>query len=136
MGSHILALVRRRLPRDLTQRYNTTPVLIETFVETPRFTGRIYRASGWIHVGTTRGRGRYDTHRQYGKPRKDVWLRPLAKHWKRIRNQKIQPAPPRLDRTLTPHGTTERFRRTEPGHGDSPTNGAKGDPRGDWVNRL
>ena len=101
MGSHILALVRRRLPRDLTQRYNTTPVLIETFVETPRFTGRIYRASGWIHVGTTRGRGRYDTHRQYGKPRKDVWLRPLAKHWKRIRNQKIQP--PR-------HGSTERLR--------------------------
>ena len=87
LGSHILALVRRRLPRDWTRRYNTTPVLIETFVEVPRFTGGVYRASGWIRVGTTRGRGRYDTAKQYGKPTKDVWLRPLAKHWKRILNR-------------------------------------------------
>ena len=51
LGSHILAIIRRRLPEDWTERYNTTPVLIETFVETPRFTGAVYRASGWIHVG-------------------------------------------------------------------------------------
>ena len=35
LGSHILAIVRRRLPQDWTERYHTTPVLIETFVETP-----------------------------------------------------------------------------------------------------
>ena len=29
LGSHILAIVRRRLPADWTERYNTTPVLIE-----------------------------------------------------------------------------------------------------------
>ena len=29
LGSHILAIVRRRLPKDWTERYNTTPVLIE-----------------------------------------------------------------------------------------------------------
>ena len=33
------------------------PVLIETFVETPRFTGALYKASGWTRVGTTQGRG-------------------------------------------------------------------------------
>ena len=87
LGSHILALVRRRLPRDWTRRYNTTPVLVETFVEVPRFTGGVYRASGWIRVGTTKGRGRYDTAKQYGKPIKDVWLRPLAKHWRRTLNR-------------------------------------------------
>ena len=47
LGSHILSLVRRQLPDDWTERYNTTPVLIETFVETPRFTGALYKASGW-----------------------------------------------------------------------------------------
>ena len=57
LGSHILALIRRRLPDDWTERYNTTPVLIETFVETPRYTGAVYRASGWIHVGATQGAG-------------------------------------------------------------------------------
>ena len=43
LGSHIFAIVRRRLPEDWTERYNTTPVLIETFVETPRYTGAVYR---------------------------------------------------------------------------------------------
>ena len=64
LGSHILAIVRRHLPDDWTERYNTTPVLIETFVERPRYTGAVYRASGCIHVGTTQGRGRYDRDRQ------------------------------------------------------------------------
>ena len=87
LGSHILALVRQRLPGDWTERYNTTPVLIETFVETPRYTGAVYRASGWIHVGATQGRGRYDTKNRYDKPKKDIWLRPLRKDWKRILNR-------------------------------------------------
>ena len=53
LGSHILAIIRRRLPEDWTERYNTTPVLIET----PRHTGAVYKASSWIHVWTTQGRG-------------------------------------------------------------------------------
>ena len=52
-------------------------MLIETFVETLRYTCAVYRASGWVHVGTTQGRGRYDTDKQYDKPKKDIWLRPL-----------------------------------------------------------
>ena len=35
LGSHILAIVRRRLPQDWTERYHTTPVLIEPFVRDP-----------------------------------------------------------------------------------------------------
>ena len=42
-------------------------MLIETFVETPRYTGAVYKASGWIHVGTTQGRGRYDRDKLYDK---------------------------------------------------------------------
>ncbi len=62
-------------------------MLIETFVETPRHTGAVYRASGWIPVGTTQGRDRYDTNNRYDKPKKDIWLRPLRKDWKRILNR-------------------------------------------------
>ena len=57
LGSRILALIRRRLPKDWPERYNTMPVLIETFVETPRYTGAVYKASGWIRVGTTQAAG-------------------------------------------------------------------------------
>ena len=87
LGSHILAIVRRCLPGDWTERYSTTPVLIETFVETPRYTGAVYRASGWIRVGTTQGRGRYDRDKLYDKPRKDIWLRPLRRDWQRTLNR-------------------------------------------------
>ena len=72
LGSHILALIRRRLPDDWTERYNTTPVLIKTFVETPRYTGHVYKASGWLRVGTTQGRGRYDQHTKRAQPKKDI----------------------------------------------------------------
>jgi len=87
LGSHILAIVRRRLPTDWTERYNITPVLIETFVETPRYTGAVYRASGWTRVGTTRGRGRYDRLTKRAQPKKDIWLRSLRKDWRRTLNR-------------------------------------------------
>ena len=87
LASHVLSAVCRQLIRDWTARYNTTPVLIETFVETPRFIGTAYQASGWTHVGTTKGRGRYDRHKKYDKPKKAVWLRPLRKDWKRSLNR-------------------------------------------------
>ena len=70
-----------------TTAYSTTPVLIETFVETPRYTGAVYKASGWIPVGTTQGRGRYDRHTKRAEPKKDIWLRPLRKDWKRTLNR-------------------------------------------------
>ena len=60
--------MRRELPDDWTERYNTTPVLIETFDATPRLAGALYKASGWTPVGTTRGRGRYDRHTRRSQP--------------------------------------------------------------------
>ena len=84
LGSHILSLVCQRLPDEWAGRYNTTPVLIETFVETPRHVGTVYQASGWTNVGTTSGRGRYDRFNRFDKPQKDIWLKPLCKDWQRI----------------------------------------------------
>ena len=56
LGSHILALVRRQLPADWTARYNTTSVLIETFVETPRYTGAVWTECGLSRTGRPRSR--------------------------------------------------------------------------------
>ena len=87
LGSHILATIRRKLPEDWSARYNLTPVLCETFVQVPPYTGTLYKASGWINVGTTKGRGRYDRENKYDKPKKDIWLCPLRKDWKRTLNR-------------------------------------------------
>ena len=87
LASHILALARRQLPSDWKQRYNVEPMLIETFVESERFSGGAYRAAGWIHVGATKGRGRNDTRKEQAEPKKDIWLRPLRKDWRRVLNR-------------------------------------------------
>ena len=47
-------------------------MLIETFVETARYTGGVYRACGWIRVGATQGRGCDDTNNRPDKPKKDI----------------------------------------------------------------
>ena len=87
LASHILSEARRQLPQDWYDRYKVAPVLMETFVEIPRFTGAVYKASGWIRVGTTRGRGKYDSKNECAKPKKDIWLCPLRKDWKRTLNR-------------------------------------------------
>ena len=75
------------LARHATTPLHTTPVLIETFVQTPRYTGAVYKASGWNHVGTTQGRGRYDRYSKRDQPKQDIWLRPLRRDWKRTLNR-------------------------------------------------
>ena len=37
--------------------------------------------------GAIKGRGRYDRDKLYDKPRKDIWLRPLRRDWKRTLNR-------------------------------------------------
>ena len=87
LGSHILAVFRRQLPVDWAARYNTPPLLIETFVETPYYTGAVYRASGWTRVGTTRGRaGAYDTKTATTSRKSTSGCGPLRKGWKRVLN--------------------------------------------------
>jgi len=39
LASHILAKVARRLPEDWVRQYGIRPVLLETFVDTERFSG-------------------------------------------------------------------------------------------------
>ena len=100
LGSHILAIVRRRLPEDWTERYNTTPVLIETFVETPRYTGAVYRASGWIHVGTTQGAGATTDKRDAPNRKRTSGFAPSEKIGNKPSTAKVRP-PSRPGPSLT-----------------------------------
>ncbi len=82
LASKILALAAKRLPKDWHDRYQYTPVLLETFVERQRFSGACYRAANWIHVGQTQGRGKLDRHHQNAQPVKNIYLYPLHKHFR------------------------------------------------------
>ena len=82
LASKLLAMAARRIQNDWTNRYGYRPVLLETFVESQRFTGTCYRAANWTYVGQTQGRGKLDSNHQAQLPVKDIWLYPLEKRFK------------------------------------------------------
>lgn len=84
LASRILGNVAKYLPYDWQERYGYTPILLETFVEQPRFKGTCYLAANWIRVGQTKGRGKLDRKNRYALPLKDIFLYPLHKHFRRI----------------------------------------------------
>lgn len=83
LASRVLALATRRLAHDWHARYAYRPVLVETFVEKPRFTGHCYKAANWQYLGDTQGRGKLDTFHLRGKPVKSLWIYPLTRHFRR-----------------------------------------------------
>jgi len=84
LASHILGSASRRLGSDWQSAYGYEPVLLETFVETGRFTGASYKAANWIHVGQTKGRGKLDRYNERALAVKDVYLYPLNPRYRRI----------------------------------------------------
>ncbi len=87
LASCILGMAARRLPHDWQRHYGYRPVLLETFVEQPRFRGTCYRAANWIFLGETKGRGKLDTHNEALLPKKTIWVFPLDKHFRRVLNR-------------------------------------------------
>jgi len=68
LASRILSTAARRIASDWRTRYGYAPVLLETFVEKERFTGACYKASNWILVGDTKGRGKLDVRTSIRRP--------------------------------------------------------------------
>ena len=91
LASFVLSRAARRLGADWRAAYGYAPVLLETFVETGRFTGASYKAANWIHVGVTKGRGKLDRDNRRALPVKDVYLYPLRRDYRRLLSA---PAPP------------------------------------------
>ena len=77
LASSLLAQIARQLPQDWQRRYGYQPLVLETFVDSHRFSGTSYRAAGWLCLGETTGRGKYDRHRGRKQPERYVFIRPL-----------------------------------------------------------
>ena len=77
LASMILARAARQLPDDWLAQYGYRPVLLETFVEKPRFKGTCYKAANWQHLGQTKGRGKLGPSGKQSVPIKDLWVYPL-----------------------------------------------------------
>jgi hypothetical protein len=82
LATKSLSLVNSRLSDDWQYHYGYRPVLVESFVDTTRFTGHCYKAGNWINVGLTQGRTRNDRYNNIQAPIKSIWLMPLKKNFK------------------------------------------------------
>ena len=78
LASRVLSLVMKRVSEDFEAWYGYRPLLVETFVDTEKFSGTCYRAANWIRVGATRGRGRQDREAKHRQSIKDIFLYVLA----------------------------------------------------------
>jgi hypothetical protein len=83
LASKVLGLAARQVVEDFAARYGERPVLLETFVEVPRFVGACYRAANWRYLGETQGRGKCDVGHRAALARKAVYVYPLAADFRR-----------------------------------------------------
>ena len=82
LASRLLSISLERLVEDFQRRYHYRPWLVESFVDTSRFSGACYRAANWILVGQTQGRGRQDRFTKREKTIKDIYVYPLEKDFR------------------------------------------------------
>jgi hypothetical protein len=83
LASHVLSRVLRRLRRDWQIKYSRPLHLVETFVDSSRFTGACYRAANWADLGQTAGRSRQDRSHRMAVPPKRVLVYPLESRFRR-----------------------------------------------------
>jgi len=77
-----LAQVARILPDHWQAVYGYRPVLLETFVETPRFQGTCYKAANWVYLGQTQGRGKLGPSGKHSLPINGLWVYPLDRRFR------------------------------------------------------
>lgn len=82
LASHVLSQVLIRVRQDWGNKYSRRLDLIETFVDTSRFSGGCYRAANWISLGQTTGRTRQDRWSKIQVPPKQVLVYPLHRDFR------------------------------------------------------
>ena len=82
LASHLLALNRRRLYQDWQRIYHHPVYLLETFVDTERYRGTVYKADNWTYVGKTTGLGKLSKSNKPTLSKKAIYLYPLTKDFR------------------------------------------------------
>jgi hypothetical protein len=90
-ASHVLSIASRQIGHDGLQLYGYHPVLLESFVDSSKYSGTSYQAANWIDVGMTKGRGRDDQDRTARKSLKIVYVYALDPHFRTILSASTNP---------------------------------------------
>jgi len=82
LESKTLSIAVKQIKTDWVFEYCYEPVLLETFVDVEKYEGISYKASNWIYLGETKGRGRMDRKMEYGLSKKAIYVYPLTKDFR------------------------------------------------------
>ena len=82
LASHALSLVTKQIGDDWLDAHGYRPVLIETFVDTTKYSAFCYQAANWQCIGKTKGRGRFDPKHECKQTIKDIYIYPIASDWR------------------------------------------------------
>ncbi len=79
LASRVMKLCLQRLAADWQRAYGHAVLVAESFVDSQRFRGTCYKASGWTLLGQTQGfgRARQDFYVAHEQP-KQLWVRELT----------------------------------------------------------
>jgi hypothetical protein len=87
LASQLLSKLAKIISVDWVRYYNHPVYYLETFVDSERFMGSCYKASNWIYLGSTTGRGKNDHTHQQNRSIKAVWGNPLVKNFRELLQQ-------------------------------------------------
>lgn len=84
LASKALSLAAKQIQEDWLREYCYAPVLLETFVDVEHFKGTCYKASNWVYLGQTKGRGRMDRDKEFALSKKAIFMYPLQEDFKAV----------------------------------------------------
>lgn len=84
LGSRILSLVLKRISDDWKKLYGHPILIVETFVDADKFIGTVYKASGWLLIGETKGFTRKRPAYCYNGNKKLIFIKELKQNSRRI----------------------------------------------------
>ena len=82
LASKVLSMSMTVMPDDFEGEYHYRPWLVESFVDTRRYSGACYQAANWIAVGKTKGRGRQDRYTESALSVKEIYVYPLMRDFR------------------------------------------------------
>jgi hypothetical protein len=83
LASKVLSMSMAVLSADFEREYGYRPWLVESFVDTSRYSGSCYQAANWMPIGKTRGRGRQDRFTKAALSVKEIYVYPLERDFRR-----------------------------------------------------
>ncbi len=81
LASQALSLATKKIGKDWLNTHGYKPVLIETFVDTTKYSGSCYQAANWQYLGKTKGRGRFAPNNECKQTIKDIYIYPIEPDW-------------------------------------------------------